>query len=102
MKTILIMASLGMAGSTFAQTPPAPSAVTAPAATVAAQMPSMPKDAAMPAPVMAQPHAVPAPVAPSGPVPPCSKTVHDGCANTAPTAKHHGHHGGGHHHRKMK
>jgi hypothetical protein len=99
MKSFLFIAALALSGAAVAQLPSAPPAVPAPAAAVANTVMDQMAKPAEPAPVaaVAQVSTAPAPVARTGPVPNCSKTVTDGCMDASHAAKHAGHGHAAHH-----
>lgn len=104
MKSFLVVAALLTSGAAMAQALPSAPADAAPVAAAAGavvdQM-SM-KPAAQPV-AKATATATPVAAAQAGPVPPCSKTVHDECMNSANTVMHSKHaqtsHRGRHHKR---
>jgi hypothetical protein len=93
MKSFLFVAALALSGAAVAQVPSALPAASAPVAAVANTVMDHMAKPAEPAPVVAETpaSAAPAPVAQTGPVPHCSKTVTDGCMNGSHAAKHAGH-----------
>jgi hypothetical protein len=102
MKSFLFIAALLTSGAAIAQALPRSPTVAAPVATVAGAVVDQMSMKPAAQPVTEAPIAAPAVAAQPGPVAPCSKTVHDGCMNSAHTAMHGTHAHASHHARHHK